>query len=95
MTKLGQGIRCYGMRHVTILINFCMVVIQLILSRDRDNLTKRLNEEHDQRRIEQMEVILYTLYWGLLTPHPLLIIVEHVNIRPIFTQCPIHTINFC
>ena len=28
----------------------------MIFLRDRDNLTKRLNEEHDQRRIEAMEV---------------------------------------
>ena len=28
-------------------------------SRDRDNMTKKLNEEHDQRRIEQMEVAFY------------------------------------
>merc|ERR1719331_2470003 len=26
------------------------------INRDRDNMTKRLGEEHDQRRIEQMEV---------------------------------------
>ena len=26
------------------------------MDRDRDNMTKKLNEEHDQRRIEQMEV---------------------------------------
>ena len=26
------------------------------MTRDRDNMTKKLAEEHDQRRIEQMEV---------------------------------------
>jgi hypothetical protein len=37
--------------------------------RDRDNMTKKLNEEHDQRRIEQMEVldILFILYVILKT----------------------------
>merc|ERR1719244_1073848 len=30
--------------------------LQLSIDRDRDNLSKRLSEEHDQRRIEQMEV---------------------------------------
>ena len=35
-----------------------LIFILLLCScyRDRDNITKRLNEEHDQRRIEQMEV---------------------------------------
>ena len=28
------------------------------INRDRDNMTKKLAEEHDQRRIEQMEVAI-------------------------------------
>merc|ERR1711953_820766 len=30
--------------------------LQQTINRDRDNMTKKLGEEHDQRRIEQMEV---------------------------------------
>merc|ERR1719192_952760 len=30
--------------------------LKLTINRDRDNMTKKLNEEHDQRRIEQLEV---------------------------------------
>ena len=30
--------------------------LQQTINRDRDNMTKKMNEEHDQRRIEQMEV---------------------------------------
>ena len=29
-----------------------------MINRDRDNMTKKLGEEHDQRRIEQMEVVM-------------------------------------
>ena len=30
--------------------------LKLTINRDRDNLTKKMNEEHDQRRIEQLEM---------------------------------------
>ena len=30
----------------------------MMINRDRDNMTKKLGEEHDQRRIEQMEVVV-------------------------------------
>ena len=31
------------------------------MTRDRDNMTKKLAEEHDQRRIEQMEVVFVVI----------------------------------
>ena len=30
--------------------------LKLTINRDRDNMTKKMNEEHDQRRIEQLEM---------------------------------------
>ena len=30
----------------------------MMINLDRDNMTKKLGEEHDQRRIEQMEVVV-------------------------------------
>ena len=30
----------------------------MMINRNRDNMTKKLGEEHDQRRIEQMEVVV-------------------------------------
>ena len=30
--------------------------LQQTINRDRDNLSKKMNEEHDQRRIEQLEM---------------------------------------
>ena len=34
--------------------------LQQTINRDRDNMTKKLGEEHDQRRIEQMEVVSFS-----------------------------------
>ena len=35
-----------------------MMMMIMMINRDRDNMTKKLGEEHDQRRIEQMEVVV-------------------------------------
>ena len=39
------------------------------INRDRDNMTKRLGEEHDQRRIEQMEVVPLLLLLSSSSSH--------------------------
>ena len=37
----------------------------MMINRDRDNMTKKLGEEHDQRRIEQMEVVIVFVFLSL------------------------------